>query len=105
MKFALGRSARPSAPSKPFPLISFADPALQLLSFDIVAKTPGAAPLPPANPTSSPRPLADRFPLSSDHSFQVKSFVSHSYEKTPGTGVASLPEAGTYKPLSEKWAG
>src|SRR5690349_15295998 len=58
--------------------------SFQPLSFDIVAKTPGAAPLSPANPTSSLVPLADRCSLISDHSFQVKSFASHSYEKTPG---------------------
>ena len=43
MKSALSRSTCPSRATNPFLFTSFADPALQLLSFHIVAKTPEGA--------------------------------------------------------------
>ena len=66
----------PHAPSNPFPFISFADPAFQLLSFHIVAKiVEGRTPSPLFSPPLLP------------HSFRVKSNHCHSYEKTPGVGA------------------
>src|SRR5690349_19068659 len=84
MKFARSPSLRLTHPPKTFPFISLADPPLQLLSSHIVTKTPGATPF--RSPTQLPPwpRFTDPCSLLSDHSFQVKSFASHSYEKTPG---------------------
>ena len=76
MKFAPQSFLAHHAPSKPFPFISFADPAFQLLSFHIVAKTGEGVP----SGRSFSIPLLTHF-------FRAKSNHFHSCEKTPGVGT------------------
>src|SRR5690349_7839748 len=77
MKSALSRSTRPSRVTNPFLSTSFADPAFQLLSFHIVAKSIDG-------PPPSALPLAASSPLFFFTLFRISPIIATLTKKHPG---------------------